>query len=165
MRGLMVLVALLLFAGGVAAQAGVFGPADSSEANDEALLTRLKTRLWNPRAELEVLSIEENRTKMGGYGNRVEADPGYVFLEVRVLVHNTGNVRLPVSTWHFSAENEQGRNVRVELSMPRHDFDGSAIPPHAVREGLLIFEVPEGTQLSAILWQGEITWARTVVSA
>lgn len=159
---LIALLVVLAFAGSglvVSAQR-----TDAPEEDDEVSLFARMFAAWDPKAELEVLEITTSRTKIGGYGDEIEADPGYVFHHVRVVVRNTGTVSLPVSTWHFSATDELGYDVPAETSMAHHDFDGQAVRKNGARQGLVIFELPEGAQIRSVVWQGELGFASVEVA-
>jgi len=132
---------------------------DAAGAAAPAWLANLMAKLWSPEVELSVLAIDYAPERVGAQGAHLEADPGYTFALVTVRLNNTGTVPAPASTWHFSAELDNGRAFNAAWNMPHHDFDGSPVMPDSNRDGTLAFQIPAGFELTKIVWRGELAWA------
>lgn len=158
---------LAVLASGVAAPVVIetttdidFGPLLLGDADVSAMAEKIALRDFGMNASLVVKSIHLEKTRVGTFGETIKADPGYEFHYARVAVTNSGKMDMAVSTWHFSAEDEIGSDHGVQLANAHDDFDGSRLRVGATREGTVIFQLREGSRITAVLWQGDFAKAR-----
>lgn len=129
-------------------------------ANISEKAAEIAAREFTPSATLTVKSVQTAPTRIGVFNETIKADPGYAFFYTYVRIENTGKLDLAVSNWHFSAIDENGSDHMVELANAHEDFDGARLRAQGVRDGLLIFELPVDSRISAVVWEGDITSAR-----
>ncbi len=137
-----------------------FGAVLRGEKNFTELVDKIATQEFLPSAKIVIEKVETRTERPGEFRRSVEADRGYLFYYVTVRVINNGTMDLPVSTWQFSAIDQDESEVNAKTTIPHHDFDGSRLRSGAQRVGTLIFEMREGTEVVAVAWDGTIAKAR-----
>lgn len=155
-----VVLALLGAAATPIALSEVMGPIDSQATSGEGdLMARaeeIAKKEFSVVANLSVEQIWVQPTRMGAFGETLRADPGYAFHFANVRIENVGKLDFAVSTWHFSGIDEIGSDHGAELGNAHEDFDASRLGKGHARNGVVIFELPRGSYLTAVAWQGEL---------
>ncbi|HUR69401.1 MAG TPA: DUF4352 domain-containing protein [Candidatus Thermoplasmatota archaeon] len=116
-------------------------------------------------ANLSVLEVHLADKRIGTFGETIKPDPGYVFHVANVRLQNTGKVDIAVSSWHFSATDESGSDHSIEMANAHEDFDGARLGKGLARNGQLIFELPRGSFIAGMHWQGDLGSANATAPA
>ena len=138
---------------------GPLDPASFSEGDLAAKAEEIAREQFAANATLTVLDVSVTDHRIGTFGEKIKADPGYQFHVAHVRIENTGKVDIAVSTWHFSGIDEMGSDHSVELANAHEDFDASRLGKGHARDGDVIFELEKGSYLSAVSWQGDLAEA------
>lgn len=136
------------------------GPLDPASFDPDSDLMRraqeIAEREFSGDAELTVLGVTVTEQRTGVFGERIEPDAGYRFHVAKVRLQNTGKIDIAVSSWHFSGLDEIGSDHAIEPGGAHDDFDGSRLGKGQARVGSLTFELPQGSYLAGMVWQGEL---------
>lgn len=116
-------------------------------------------RDFGQNASLTVVRVTTGDERLGAFGETIDADPGYHFAFVRVSVHNTGKIDLAVSGWQFYGVDELGDEHPALLGGAHDDFNAGRVRPDGRIGGTVAFELPDGSSLRAVVWQGDLTHA------
>lgn len=139
---------------------GTIDPASFDEDSDLMRKAQeLAKEHFSASAGVTVRDVQVVDQRTGAFGERIEPDPGYHFHVATVSIENTGKVDLAVSNWHFSGIDEAGSDHFVELGNAHEDFDASRLGSGHTRAGRVIFELAQGSWLTAVTWQGDLAEA------
>lgn len=120
-------------------------------------------RDFGQNASMTVTRVWDAPTRMGAFGETIKADPGYHFAFARVSVHNTGKIDLAVSGWQFSAADEWGDEHPALLGGAHDDFNAGRVRSDGSIGGTVGFELPDGSRLTRVFWEGDLTSASAPV--
>lgn len=119
----------------------------------------IAARDYGQNATLVVHSVTDGTERIGTFGETIESDPGYHFAFARVTVLNTGKIDLAVSGWQFYGVDEWGDEHPALLGGAHDDFNAGRVRSGGRIGGTVAFEVPNGSELRAVVWQGDLASA------
>jgi len=138
---------------------GVVVDSGDGESDLWAKAEEIARREFSTNATIEILNVTTATERFDEFGGRLRPDYGYLYYWAQIRVTNTGKLDVAPADWQFSAMDEMGSDHSALLGGAHHDFDASRLRHGGARVGSVVFEMREGSILTAVAWQGDLTSA------
>jgi len=123
--------------------------------NITQIAANIAKREFTPDVRLTLVTQADSSTIEGEFGDTIHANDGEAYRHVTLEVLNAGRLDVAVHTFHFTARDDMRHTHKAELGI-KQKFEVTQLPQGNTTVGVVIFQVPKGTQLASITWQGEL---------
>lgn len=130
----------------------------------KSVANEIAQREFTPHVELSVLHAREAREVTGDLGDRIRAQPGFVYRILTIQVENQGRLDVAVHTHHFSARDASRALHKAELGLTTR-FAATSVSTNENAVGDIVFLTREDAQLESLVWQGELANATLALTA
>lgn len=128
----------------------------------DSVADRIAAREFKANVTLEVLTKETTREVRGQWNDTFRADRGSTYWRLTTLVTNHGRTPIGVHAYHFSIEDDTGRDHRAEFGLA-DGFFVMRLPKGAEAVGEVVVQLKDGVEPARLRWLGEMGEAETLV--